>query len=89
VFCSPAGAPLHYRTLAGRFQSTLKRAGLNSEGRPKVRWHDLRHTAASLLFGEGLNVVYVSRQLGHSDPSITLRVYAHLFDREQHAEPSS
>jgi len=33
-----------------------------------------------------LNVVFVSRQLGHSNPSITLEVYAHLFDRADHAQ---
>jgi len=38
-----------------------------------------------LLIAKGLNVVYVSRQLGHPNPSITLEVYAHLFDRADHA----
>ena len=33
-----------------------------------------------------MNVVFVSRQLGHADPAITLRVYAHLFDGAEHAE---
>ena len=48
--------------------------------------HDARHTFASVLIAEGADVVYVSRQLGHADPAITLRVYAHLFDRHRHAE---
>jgi len=39
-----------------------------------------------LLIAERLNVVYVSRQLLAPDSAITLRVYAHLFDRERHAE---
>jgi hypothetical protein len=39
-----------------------------------------------LLIAKGLNVVYVSRQLGHANPSITLEVYAHLFARADHAE---
>lgn len=51
----------------------------------KLRFHDLRHGYASLLIAEGLNVVFVSRQLGHSSPDITLRVYAHLFDAAEHA----
>jgi hypothetical protein len=51
-----------------------------------LRFHDLRHTAASLFISEGLNVVWVSRQLGHGSPSITLDTYAHLFAREEHAE---
>jgi hypothetical protein len=68
------------------FDTAAKRANLNTEGLPKLRWHDLRHSAASALISAGLNVVYVSRQLGHSSPSITLNVYGHLFDRERHAE---
>jgi hypothetical protein len=46
----------------------------------------LRHTFASLLIAEGASVVFVSRQLGHASADITLRVYAHLFDRAAHAE---
>ena len=39
--------------------------------------HQMRHTFASLLLQDGAPITYVSRQLGHKDPSITLRVYAH------------
>jgi integrase len=39
-----------------------------------------------LLIGSGLDDVYVSRQLGHANPSVTLGVYAHLFARREHAE---
>lgn len=49
--------------------------------------HSCRHGFASHLIVElGLDVVQVSRQLGHSSPGITLNVYAHLFDRARHAE---
>ena len=61
-------------------------AGLNGDGRPKLRWHDMRHMFASLLIAEGLDPVYVSRQLGHAKPSITTDVYGHLFDRQRHAD---
>jgi len=50
----------------------LRRAGLRS-----IRIHDARHTHASLLLAAGADVVAVSRRLGHSNPSITLAVYAH------------
>jgi integrase len=40
--------------------------------------HSLRHGFASLLISQELNVVFVSRQLGHANPNITLEVYAHL-----------
>jgi hypothetical protein len=42
--------------------------------------HDLRHTCASLLIREGAGVMAVSKQLGHSTPTVTLNVYAHLFE---------
>jgi hypothetical protein len=44
---------------------------------------------ASLLISAGLNVVYVSRQLGHASPDITLKVYAHLFEEAEHAKHAS
>ena len=54
----------------------LKAAGLPSG----LRLHDLRHTAASLLIREGAGVMSVSKQLGHSTPTVTLNVYSHLFE---------
>ncbi|WP_436173903.1 tyrosine-type recombinase/integrase [Mesorhizobium sp. LjNodule214] len=48
---------------------------------PKVRFHDLRHTHASALIASGLDVVAISRRLGHASPVVTLSVYAHLFKR--------
>jgi integrase len=84
---SEAGMPLQPSNVRRRgLAKAVADAGLDGEGRPKLRWHDLRHTAASLLIAEGLDVVFVSRQLGHANPSITLSVYAHLFDRVRHAE---
>lgn len=58
---------------------------LNHSGEPTLRMHDLRHCFASMLIREGADVVFVSRQLGHANPAITLRVYAHLFDSEAQA----
>lgn len=46
----------------------------------KVTPHDLRHTCASLAVSAGVNVLALARMLGHKDPSVTLRVYADLFD---------
>ena len=46
---------------------------------PKVTFHALRHTHASQLIAAGLDVVAVSRRIGHSNPTVTLTVYAHLF----------
>jgi integrase len=44
-----------------------------------ISLHQLRHTHASMLIDAGLDVVIISKRLGHSNPSITLRVYAHQF----------
>jgi integrase len=90
VFASQAGGPLHYRNVVRRgLDKAVATAGLDLDGKPKLRWHDLRHTAASLLVAEGLNVTYVSRQLGHADPSITLKVYARMFDAAEHSQRAS
>jgi integrase len=43
----------------------------------KLRFHDLRHTVASVLLSQGQSVRAVSQRLGHSNPALTLRVYAH------------
>ena len=53
------------------FHPLLEKAGL-----PKIRFHDLRHTAASLLLRRGVNIKVVSEMLGHADVATTLRVYA-------------
>ncbi len=62
------------------FKAALKRAGL-----PAMRFHDLRHTAATLLLGHGVHPKVVSEMLGHADISITLRVYAHVLPHMQQA----
>jgi hypothetical protein len=85
VFASERGTALHYRNVVRRgLEPALRRAGL--DGTPSLRFHDLRHTDASLLISEGEYVVWASGQLGHGKASITLNVYSHLFDRRKHAE---
>ena len=63
---------------ASYFISLADRAGL-----PIIRFHDLRHTAASLMLNHGVPVIAVSRRLGHSKPSITLDIYGHLIPSMQ------
>lgn len=50
---------------------------------PEIRVHDLRHSHASLLINLGFSVLMISERLGHKDPSVTLRIYAHLFPSKQ------
>jgi len=76
VFPNRAGQPLNYSNLVGRqFFPALRAAGL-----PRMRFHDLRHTYASLLLHQGENLKYIQTQLGHSSPTVTLNVYAHLMN---------
>ena len=59
---------------------SLKRF-LEEAGLPRdVRFHDLRHTAGTLALRQGMPLHAVSKMLGHSDPAMTLRRYAHVLD---------
>jgi integrase len=88
VFATEIGTPMYYRNVTKRgLDRAADLAGLNYEGVPKLTLHDLRHTFAShLIVDLGVDVVQVSRQLGHSKPSVTLDVYAGLFAKARHAE---
>jgi len=50
---------------------------------PKIRFHDLRHTAATLMLLGGVNVKVVSERLGHASVEITLSTYAHVLPNMQ------
>jgi integrase len=52
---------------------------------PSVRLHDLRHFTATQLIGAGVDVRTVAGRLGHSDPSVTLRVYSHALEERDRA----
>jgi integrase len=74
VFPSTVGTPLWGGNLNRAFKATLQRAGL-----PKsTRFHDLRHTCATLLLKQGVNPKFVQELLGHADISLTLNVYSHV-----------
>ena len=81
LFQSPVKEwPIHRSTLYSNYWKPLLRiCGLPQ----KTRIHDLRHTAASLLIGEGVPIPVVSHLLGHADSSITLRVYAKCIKDQQ------
>jgi integrase len=73
VFPSTIGTPISGGNLNRSFKALLKCAGL-----PAVRFHDLRHTCATLLLRQGVNPKYVQELLGHADISLTLNVYSHI-----------
>jgi integrase len=51
---------------------------MSSIGMPEITLHSLRHTHASMLIASGMDVLTISKRLGHSSPAITLGVYGHL-----------
>jgi integrase len=82
VFASQTGAHLDHRNITRRgLTKALETAGL-----PHLRWHDLRHLAASALISQGASIAYLSRILGHANPAITLSIYAHQYAQAEHAE---
>lgn len=74
VFGLPNGSPRSPNGLTKEWSSLAAELGL-----PQVTLHALRHTHASQLIAGGVDVLTVSRRLGHGSPVITLRVYGHLF----------
>lgn len=73
VFTTTIGTPLDARNVVRHFHGLLETAGL-----PRMRFHDLRHTAASLLLAQGLELRVVQEVLGHSQISLTANLYAHV-----------
>jgi integrase len=80
VFTSPEGNPMSPDNLSRDWRRVTASRKL-----PRVRFHALRHTHASALIASGLDVLTISRRLGHASPAVTLTIYGHLFrnrDRE-------
>ena len=74
IFSNGEGKPMNYSNMVNRhFKPAIKTAGV-----PDIRFHDLRHTYASLMIEQGENLKYIQSQLGHSSPTVTLNVYSHL-----------
>jgi integrase len=74
LFADLNDAPLSPNALSAAWSDFAQRIGM-----PGVRFHALRHTHASQLIDAGVDIVTISKRLGHAKPDITLRVYSHLF----------
>ena len=72
IFVNGIGTKIYFKRFYKDFKRTLRNAGL-----PEIRFHDLMHTAATLMISNGIPVVVVSKILGHSKPSVTMNIYAH------------
>ncbi len=76
VFPSAVGTPMSGASLYSRcFRALVRRAGL-----PPVRFHDLRHTCATILVQAGMHPKYVQEMFGHANISITLDTYSHVIE---------
>jgi len=73
IFPTTIGTPKSPGDLRAEFKSLLQEAGL-----PDVRFHDLRHTTATLMLQQGVHPKVVQERLGHSNVSITLNIYSHV-----------
>ena len=78
IFPNTVGNPLDPSNLRLDFNRIISKTNL-----PKIRFHDLRHTAASLMLNNDVPLIVVSRILGHSKPSTTLDIYGHLYNEMQ------
>jgi integrase len=74
VFTTPAGLPLSPDNLSRDWARAVKARKL-----PATTFHALRHVHVSALIAAGIDVLTISRRLGHSSPTVTLNVYGHLF----------
>lgn len=63
-----------YETIKTQFRILLKKSDL-----PKISIHGFRHSHASLLINLGINIVDISKRLGHSNPGMTLKIYSHFY----------
>ncbi len=82
VFCTPTGGALNPNNVLRNFalirhKANAKATEDKAETLPAFTIHDLRHTHASHLLDAGWNVAKVSKRLGHANPGITMKIYAH------------
>jgi integrase len=78
VFCREDGSPSRPESLSRAFERHAERAGL-----PAIRFHDLRHTHATLALAAGVHPKVVSERLGHASVGITLDAYSHAIPAMQ------
>jgi integrase len=80
VFSLPDGSPMSPDNLSRDWRDAVKSRKL-----PQVMFHALRHTHASALIAKRLDILTISRRLGHGSPAVTLNVYGHLFEKTDEA----
>jgi integrase len=78
IFPTTIGTPSNWRSLVRSFKKLLQTSNL-----PNIRFHDLRHTAATLMLQQGIHPKVVQERLGHSQISLTLDTYSHVLPNMQ------
>jgi integrase len=73
VFCNATGGPLAPSHQTATFKQAVTKVQL-----PAIRFHDMRHTAATMLLARGVNVKLISEMLGHATITLTLDTYSHV-----------
>jgi integrase len=81
VFVSPTGAPLHY----SNWRRRVWLPALQTAGFADLTFHDVKHTAGTVLLAEGVDVKIAQVRLGHANPQTTLRIYAQATERADRA----
>ena len=79
IFPSAQGTPWDHRNVYKYFKRYMEKAGLPHD----IRFHDLRHTAATLMLQQGVNPKIVQERLGHADITLTLNTYSHVLPAMQ------
>jgi integrase len=80
VFTTSIGTPINPGNLARAYKALIRRSGVTN-----IRFHDLRHTAASLSIRRGDSAKLVADRLGHTNVSFTMNTYVHIFDDQRRA----
>ncbi len=75
VFCTHTGRPLNWRNVVRGFKHLLAAAEVRD-----IRFHDLRHTSATLLLTQGVHMKVVQERLGHASINVTMDTYSHLLE---------
>lgn len=85
VFANEDGSPIDPDAISREFPRTIKRIMNGIKDFPKVRFHDLRHSHATLLLQQGEHPKIVSERLGHATIAITMDTYSHVMPNMQKA----
>ncbi|MFD5174138.1 tyrosine-type recombinase/integrase, partial [Bacillus mycoides] len=78
INCNEFGMVIKRATFRNHFIRTTHNAGIK-----EIKFHDLRHTHATILLKQGVNAKIISERLGHTDISMTLNVYSHVLPNMQ------